>query len=326
MLMKRNWTLLVVFAALVLVFVGGCKDETTPPTSNGDTAFEILTEYMAANSMDLSDITSNWIITASSLYGNEDNYYIMDIRSQGDYDTLGHIDGAVHSSLGNIVTDAASCGGKPIVVVCYTGQGAGHAVTALRLSGYPDAKSLKFGMSSWNERFDKWTSNTGDIGIGHANWEPPPGGITSPTTFDYPEISSSSTDGATILEERVNAMLTGGFQGVAASAVLDSPTDYFINNYWTATDVATYGNISSAYRIKEDLTLADDGFAHLDPEETIVTYCWTGQGSSVVTAYLTVLGYTAKSLKFGANAMIYDELTSGKWTASADYPYVVTTP
>ena len=41
----------------------------------------------------------------------------------------------------------------------------------------------------------------------------------------------------------------------------------------------------------------------------------------MVTAYLTVLGYDAYSLKFGVNSLIYSELAGHKWTASADYTY-----
>ncbi|MCK5853406.1 rhodanese-like domain-containing protein, partial [bacterium] len=118
------------------------------------------------------------------------------------------------------------------------------------------------------------------------------------------------------------AMLAAGFKGVAAADVLASPADYFINNYWAEADVTHYGHIAGAYRIKENLTLAADGFKHLDPSKTIVTYCWTGQTSSIVTAYLTVLGFDAKSLKFGTNGMIHSQLESHKWEASADYDYV----
>ncbi len=318
-MLKKAYLLITLMAMLALF--SGCKDSTDPPD---DSAFDILVEYMEANSMDLTDMTNAWTITASDVAANPDSYYIMDIRSQGDYDTLGHIEGAIHSSLANIVTDAAASGSLPIVVTCYSGQSACNAVVALRLSGYPTAKNLKFGMSSWNSVFDKWTSFTGNIASGHASW------VTTATaplaTFDYPEITSNSTTGSAILAERVEAMVTGGFKGIDGSVVLETPTDYFVNVYWPETAVTQYGHIDGAYRINEDLTLASDGFMHLDPSQTIVTYCWTGHTSAVATAYLTVLGYDAKSLKYGVNAMIYDDLESSKWTASGDYPYVVTTP
>ena len=79
-----------------------------------------------------------------------------------------------------------------------------------------------------------------------------------------------------------------------------------------ATDVEQYGNIVGSYRLNP-FTLADKTYKNLDPSKTIVTYCWTGQTSSMLTAYLYILGYDVKSLKFGMNAMIYSELTGHKW-------------
>lgn len=301
---------------LIVLFVS-CKGD---PESPGESPYETLTLYLSASEMDLSDVLSDWIIAASAVVENTSDYYIMDIRSAADYET-GHIEGAVNSTLGAILTDAENnTEDKPILVACYTGQSAAHAVVALRLSDYADARVLKFGMSGWHSDFDKWTSNTGNIGTGHENW------TTDATAtlqdFDPPTFSASASDGAGILAERVDAMLAGGFLGIAATDVLTAPGDYFINNYWAEADVDHYGHIAGAYRIKEDLSIDAGGFMNLDPSGTIVTYCWTGQTSSVVTAYLTVLGYDAKSLKFGANAMIYDQLESGKWIESADYDYV----
>jgi rhodanese-related sulfurtransferase len=321
--MKRNWMLLLV-AVLAAFIVFGCKDDSTDPDEN---AMEILEAYMMNNSYTLTDMLAGWIIGPDSLTQVLDDYYVMDIRTGDtdengivDYDD-GHIPGAVLSSLGGILTDAASAD-KPIVVVCYTGQAAGHAVMALRLSGF-EAQVLKWGMSGWHSDFDKWTGNCAQLN--NTNWLAAPGNIEASEVFEYPEFESELEEGAGILAERVAYMLEEGFKGVAAvnadvNGVLDDPSMYFINNFWTADDVTTYGNITGAYRINP-LVLEN-----LDPNETVVTYCWTGQTSSMITAYLTVLGYDAKSLKFGANGMIYDDLTGHKWSASMDYPYDVTVP
>ena len=118
-------------------------------------------------------------------------------------------------------------------------------------------------------------------------------------------------------------MTAGGFKGVASTEVVGTPTNFFINNYWSADDNGHYGHISTAIR-NSTHTLANDGFRELDASKTVVTYCWTGQTSSMITAYLTVLGYDAKSLKNGANSMIYDELTSHKFAPPAeDLPKVI---
>ena len=300
-------------------------DEVIITVSEVVPTFNILTEYLDANGMTITDLTTDWITAASGIVDNLDDYYIMDIRTGDyhgatvlddpddivDYDN-GHIEGAVLSSLGTIVTDAALAD-KPIIVVCYSGQSAGHAVMALRLSGYSNAMVLKWGMSGWNSAFDVWSGNTAQLN--HANWEAAPGAIADAEVFDYPEIDTDLEDGAGILAERVAALLDGGFMSVASVDVLDMPTEYFINNYWDATDVETYGNIDGAYRIKP-LVLEN-----LDPAGTVVTYCWTGQTSSLVTAYLTVLGYDAKSLKYGVNSIIYDDLTDNNWVESMDYTY-----
>jgi len=290
-------------------------------TAIGSEDFSTMTDYMLTNGMDLTDVLSGWITTAEAIQGlsrDLGDYHILDIRDADDYD-LGHIPGAINCAFGDIL-DCAATAVDPILVVCYTGQSAGHAVVALRLSGYSDAAVLKWGMSSWNADFDRWTNNTGDAGIGHANWTYPMD-LTTNDTFAGPSWDASATDGAGILAERVLAMLEGGFKGIAGTDVIDDPGSYFINNYWGETDVATYGHITGAYRIKEDLTLAANGFRYLDPEATVVTYCWTGQTSSIVTAYLTVLGYDAQSLKFGVNSLIYSNLAGHTWVESGAYPY-----
>lgn len=313
---KRDlfYRLAVIAVLLASLMMFGCKGTTT---NSEESAFETLTNYLTENDLDLSDILTDWIVAASAVATNEGNYYILDIRGAADY-ALGHVPGAVNTTLGNILTSAANNGGKPILVVCYTGQSAGHAVAALRLSGYTDAKVLMFGMSSWDATFDRWTANVGNNAVGNANWNND--AAAANTEHDYPELNVTATTGEAILAERVAAMLAGGFQGVNAVDVLAAPANYFINNYWAEADMTTYGHIAGAYRISP-LTVAGDEISYLDPDQTVVTYCWTGQTSSMITAYLTVLGYTAKSLKFGANNMIYDNLTAHKWTASGSYTY-----
>jgi hypothetical protein len=147
-------------------------------------------------------------------------------------------------------------------------------------------------------------------------------GTADVQTYEYPTLTSTSTEGATILAERVATMTAGGFKGVASSDVYGTPSNFHINNYWAQGDVDDYGNILSAYRISP-LSLTNGEFKNYDPVGTNVTYCWTGQTSSMITAYLTVLGYDATSLKNGANSMIYSELESHTWSPpTVNYPVI----
>ena len=310
--------MLVVFASFALILTGCEEDEPDPVPVD---YYEVMTEYLVAHDMDLPDLTTDWIVTADVVNTTGiATYYIIDLRAADDYN-LGHIDGAVNSTLANVLTTAGNSGGKPILTVCYTGQTASHAHVALRLSGYSDCQVLMFGMSSWNADFDGWTANTSNAYASHANWSAT-NTIQAPVTFTEPDFTATAETGVEILEERIEYMLTEGFKGVTAADVVGTPANYFINNYWIDADVNIYGHIAGAYRIKEDLSLEADGFKYLDIDSQIVTYCWTGQTSSLVTAYLTVLGYDALSLKFGTNSMIYDELQAHQWVASGDYPYV----
>jgi rhodanese-related sulfurtransferase len=320
----KYFMLTLIVSAFVLT---ACKkdDDDETPTPTPVAAFETLKDYMIASNMDVDVVISGWIIDAAGVNAKgASDFFIIDIRAQADFD-LGHIEGAHNATLGTLLSVAADAT-KPILVACYTGQAAGHAVVALRLSGYADAKVLKWGMSGWNADLSgPWENNVGDAAIGHSAWAAAPGNITSPIVFStVPNITTTATEGAAILAERVDAMLANGFNGITNEAVLTAPTNYFINNFWAPEDVEHYGNIQPAFRLKP-FTLAAETYKNLDASKTVVTYCWTGQTSSMMTAYLYVMGYDAKSLKFGTNGMIYTNLESHQWALpGTNYPVVPT--
>jgi rhodanese-related sulfurtransferase len=95
-------------------------------------------------------------LTAADLFENlndgdtENDPYIISIRSEEDY-AKGHIPGAVNMSVKELFTAdrlATIPSDRDVVVVCYTGQTAGQATSALNMLGY-EAYSLLHGMSSW---------------------------------------------------------------------------------------------------------------------------------------------------------------------------------
>ncbi len=283
-------------------------------------SYTTLKEYMIASSLDLPDVLTGWTIPSSTLYAAISDYYVFDIRSADSYNA-GHIQGAVNVALKDVVSTAANYNDKPIVVACYTGQTAGHAVMALRLSGYADAKVLLFGMSSWNSTLSaSWNNNIGSTGVGHANWVKTATPAT--TTYSAPSFSATATDGAGILAERVAAMLEGGLVGVTTKSILADPSVYEnqIFNYWGETDYLGYGHFNGAFQYNT-ISLADDKVAAIDPSHPSIVYCYTGQTSSMITAWLNVLGYDVLSGKFGAGGVIYDAMSGHKFvTPTTDLP------
>ncbi len=326
--MKRwmHWAAaLTVFLTLGLVM--GCSDDDdnggTQPTVKTD--FELLTEYMAANNLDLPDLLSSWIVTAQAVFDEGlENYFIIDIRSAEDFED-GHIEGAHNTTLADVVTYEAANNMQdlPVIVVCYTGQSAGHAVMALRLKGVSDARVLQWGMSGWNSAFDRWTANTGNAALDYSGaWtsgDDPP----ALPSYDAPEIDTQLTDGAAILDYQVDHAILDGFNRIGATDVLGDYDAYQVITFWAESDWDAYGHVTGAYQVAPG-TLSIETLDALDPDATVVVYCWTGQTSSMVTAWLNALGYDAVSLTFGVNSMIYDDLTGHKWDPAAtpaELPY-----
>ncbi|MEJ2005243.1 MAG: rhodanese-like domain-containing protein, partial [Cyclobacteriaceae bacterium] len=225
--MNKLQKLLLLAALVPMLVLTACKDDDPLPASDD---FNTLKTYMVANNLDLPNVLDGWITgapaEAAEVDAWADGFYIIDIRGASDY-SAGHIKGAVNTTLGNILNTAASSGGKPILVVCYTGQTAGHAVVALRLSGYPDAKVLKWGMSGWSSTTaGPWENNIGSSAVGTSGWMKPMD-IAQNQDFDYPSFNAQNSNGEAMLAERVQFMLNQGFRGVSNADVLANPEGYF---------------------------------------------------------------------------------------------------
>ena len=319
------------FTGLLLIptlFFTSC-DRGEDPINNvigaTDSKFTLMKEYMVSNNLDVDKILTNvdgekFVVAAPSAAGDVDaflsKYYIMDIRSSNDF-LAAHVKGAKNVPFANILTEAAKTS-KPILIVCYTGQTACFGTALLRMYGYPKTRALKWGMSGWNQTTaGSWNNEIkGNLAASSSNWtysqEPPN------VTYSDPKITTLLTDGQAILKERVEAVVASGFKGVNGADVLSNPSNYFINNYFSETDYLGFGHINTAYRILP-FKLADNSYLSLNPDaNTLVTYCYTGQTSAVLTATLRVLGYNGVSLKFGMNSLYNSNpvWVSNKWSAS----------
>lgn len=311
------------------LFFTSCKE--TEVEDLVDPASTILQTYMTANGYDMGSIISytddagdaikfvaGAPAEAADVAAFVAKYYIMDIRSADSFNA-GHISGAKNVAFANILTESESAGDKPILVVCYTGQTACYATSLLRMYGLRNTQALKWGMSGWSITTDSWTSSVANEADGHANWSY--GAAPAVQVYELPDFTLNVTDGAAILKSRVEDAVAAGFKTALATDVLNTPSNYFINNYFSATDYDGFGHVDGAYRILDDFSVTN-----LDPTAKVVTYCYTGQTSAVITAFLNVMGYDAYSLKFGMNGLWNQNpaWVSNKWvsTNSKDYDLV----
>lgn len=336
--MKKLSKLLIGLLLIPALFITSCDrgdDPTDNPIIETTPDFELMKDFMVDNDLDIDKILTNVdgqkfvVAVPGGLTDVEaeaflEDYYIMDIRSNADFLTA-HVLGANNVAFTDILTEAENAN-KPILVICYTGQSACYATALLRMYGYHDTRALKWGMSGWDSNTTgSWNSNIGTIST--SNWAYT--GAPTNVTYSDPELIANASDGATILQERVEAVVAAGFQSVSGGEVLANPSNYFINNYFDESEYDGFGHITGAYRIKP-LLLSDNSYLSLNPDaETVVTYCYTGQTSGVLTAVLNVLGYNAKSLTFGMNGMDHENdywptstNAGNRWqpTFSKDYP------
>jgi len=326
---KKYLSLLLVVT--LLAFVNGCKEKSTEPEKIDES--KVLIEYLEGAGGDYINSTScPAIISASEVYtyvqNNPTKIYIIDIRDSVTFVNKGHIAGAhrvdIPKVLDHIKTLNTSNYDK-IVITCYAGQSAGYVTGLLRLMGYNNVYSLKFGMSSWDSTFaaNYWLANIGNSRAGQftnqAAQKNQPGNL--------PALNTGKKTGPEILEARVRELLAAGWDPakISHSGVFSNLSGYYIVNYWPV-DHYNQGHIPGAvqYTPRSDLK-SSTYLKTLPTDKPIVVYCYTGQTSAQVVAFLRVLGYDAKSLIYGTNAMIYDQMPGTKFNPQTDimnYPYV----
>ena len=294
--------------SIALFMITGCGDDSaTEPTpvnefdlvaAVGDVYF---TEYTTAsggvNALigDVFDVLST----------DANAYYIIDYRSDTDFDA-GHIIGANNMTLAglaenfdNLPTD------KPILNVCYSGQTASVATAVLNMLGF-DALNLKWGMCGVDTSISgsqKWLTRI--EADEQADLETDVN--TTTTTYSFPDPDTDKSSAEDIIKDRFATKVAPGWPNIEADLVWDNADDYFIINYWPEAHYLNPGHIPGSYQFTPNISLEKDEMLNLLPtDKTIVVYCYTGQTSAQVATYLTILGYEAKSLLYGTNGFAYN--------------------
>ena len=319
----KMWMLAIVALSFGVV---SCDNEEDPPEIN---EAEVLIEYMEDPGSPAANYgNSGLAIKAPSAThaGLEAGKVLaIDIRSADDF-ADGHIEGAVNIAFNGVRdyldTEDLSAYDE-IHIVCYSGQTASWLTSLLQLAGYKDVYSMKWGMSGWHSDFDKWSakvnSDKATLFVATSTDKAAEG--------DLPVLTTGYEDGADIFEARYDAVLAEGFGSAVVSQgdVYANLGDYYIINYWPNEEYIEPGHIDGAmqYSPNEDLQL-DTYLKTLPTDKAIAVYCYTGQNSARIAAYLRLMGYNAKSLTYGANSMIWSEMTKSRWTAETPMEYAHT--
>ncbi len=250
------------------------------------------------------------MVSATDVYENLSSYYVIDIRSHEEY-VEGHINGAVNVQPGEIM-DFLDKNVSPIVydkivIACHSGQTASYVTSILRLLGYNNVYAMKYGMGAWNRTLDKWSKGVSNKYANKLETKDNPKGKEMP----YPQLKTGEHCGAEILHARAKTVLNTPFSKLKINAGRAfSDTSFYIVNYWPKEKYLK-GHIPGAvqYTPKHDLKTTTF-LKTLPSNKKILVYCFTGQHSAFVTAYLRLLGYNAFTLGFGANSFMHDVLVS----------------
>lgn len=346
MKLLKSLTMLLVILFAVSMITGCSEDDDDPVSPTMVDYFEDITELGAAY---FGGGTKN--ITSDNLFAEltaGDELFLIDYRSATHFNDAGYIDLSaiatanatlVNWPIADLMDNLADIpAGVKVVNVCYTGQTASQATSALRLLGY-DAWNLKWGMCGWtgdeDVNLEKWS------GVEAGGWDLYTEAFNSDETFDLPTVELEESDVATAIETLLDAYFEAGTKNMESSVLFDNladgndTNDPFIINYWpplyynaghidgaimwnSSTDTPEYKSF--------DISVLNE----LPTDREIVVYCWTGQTSSQIASYLNILGYNAYSLKFGINGIqshdVMPELyKDGTWYHAPDNNYPTTT-
>ncbi|MDF1546980.1 MAG: rhodanese-like domain-containing protein [Bacteroidales bacterium] len=247
------------------------------------------------------------LVVADEVASNLSKYLVLDIRNHDAY-VDGHIDGAIQVNASDLMDyldkEASPANYEKIVLACYSGQTAAYYTSLLRFAGYGNVFALKYGMSGWSKKIsdNKWTANISNNYAGLIETK----GYQKGEKHEFPKIETGATTGFDIMKARVNAVSEEGFGKaiIKVDTVMQHPDKYYIINYWPM-DRYVLGHLPGAVQYTPKTSLKKEAdLSYLPTDKPIVVYCYTGQHSAFVAAYLRILGYDAHSLAYGANGFM----------------------
>jgi rhodanese-related sulfurtransferase len=239
------------------------------------------------------------------------NILVVDLRSPKQF-SEGHIKSAVNKKFEELPSYFET-GIKPfefekIIMVSDDGQLSAYTTCLLRLMGYGNVYSMRWGMSAWNEKYAKEGWLSGVSGKYEAKLENKVN--ERPTAHSMPDLRTNLSTGPEIGAARFRKLFEEGTSNVLITAdeVFSNPQKYYVINL-ERKDKYEDGHIPGSVRYKPEGTLGYvEEMASIPTDKPVVVYCGTGHNSGFATAYLRLFGYDAHTLKYGNNGFMHDKM------------------
>ncbi|ULC58489.1 hypothetical protein MBM09_11215 [Flaviramulus sp. BrNp1-15] len=297
---------IVLLIAIITLFSSFTK--TSNSITNPPNEFETLVNYLEANNNFINGELP--IISADEVKKNlkDPKLHLIDIRNDSWFE-YGHIKSAQNIKAEDLLnyfdTKINATDFDKIVLICYSGQSAAYYASLLRLAGYSNVYSMKWGMSSWREDFadNAWNKN---IKNDFASKLETNEGVKK-ETGTHPVLNTGKTEAKDILKARLQELFAKPYREFIVKPVdlFENPSNYFIMNYWDQNKC--HGHIPGALHFSPETSLNKD-LLTLPADQKIVVYEATGQKAAYVVAYLNVLGYNTGNLSYGENGFMNETL------------------
>ncbi len=327
--MKSKITQLITLFLITLVMASCAENEKKadvirrgiPKTTSSEKKideFSELVNYLKKNGNYINSEFCPAMIDAKKVHENLNNpdYLVIDVRKPTDY-TAGHIPNAKNIKYYDVLdyfeNQINPTEYDKIVMVCYSGQSASYLTSLLNIMGYDNVYAMKFGMSSWDKKDAQkaWLKNISDKYVNQLETKENP----KMAPGKYPQLYTEEKEPQAILKKQAHNILMDPFKSrlVSADEVFNHPEKYYIINYWPKEKYLK-GHIPGAVQYTPKKSLSTDTYLNTLPvDKPIVIYCYTGQHAAMVAAYLNLLGYDARVLKYGANSFMHSKLVKNKW-------------
>jgi len=339
---------IIVFFAISIsaILINSCLEEVIPPPFTGELNItaEMLVYFEEQGDFANSNLAPA-LVTAQEVFDNLDNYLITDIREHNEY-LLGHIENSVNiatDSLYDYIANNHDSGYSKIVLASTSGQASAYFTSLLRLAGFTNVYSLKYGMASWNFDFaDEWITAVGDDPnvFTFTNDIYPKNALTD---LPAPQIENPNASIEEIIQSRIKKIINDGFNFTHSYCTgLFAAGDAYLICYGPAKlyGASMNGTLGGLGHPEGTVQYFDSPFFEFRSTEylqtlpnnsEVVIYSYNGQQSACMTAYLKILGYKAKTYLFGGNALFYSRmittigLTEYAFTSSdiMNFDYVV---
>lgn len=301
------------------IFFNSCVEDNIAPPFTGELnpAAEMLV-YFESQGDFVNTTLAPALIDAQEVFSNLTGYLIIDLRIASDF-TSGHIEGALNissDSLYNFMKSKDAGSFPKIILISRNGQSSAYFTCLLRLAGFNNVYSMKYGMASWNQFFAaEWLGVLGDaLDVeSYTNQDFPGNDLT-----DLPIVSFDNPNAS--LPDRVNSRIKKIIdEGFYYSGNLPSPQNAYIicygkmRLYYARRFIVLEGRGhpfgTRLYMDTPDFEFQSGKYLQSLPNnQPICIYGYDGQQSACITAYLRVLGYNATSLLFGANQLFYSRM------------------